>query len=133
MTQAMIGHPTDAQFKHMVSNRLLKNCPVKLDHITIAHSIYGPSIAGVCGKTLRCKPERVEVEYGNVPDDFHRLHKFVKLTANIMFINGIVFLTTLSRILRMATVEYIPSRMAVQLSNSIMKIVKLYAHTGFII
>ncbi len=129
----MIGHPTEAQFKRMVSNRLLKNCPVKPDHITNAHSIYCPSIAGVRGQTVRRKPEHVEVEYSNVPDDFHHLHIFVTLTADIMFINKIAFLTMLSQKLRIAIVKHIPLRTASQLSNSIMKIVKLYARTRFII
>jgi hypothetical protein len=132
-TQAMIGHPTDAQLKHMVSNRLLKKIPLKPDHITNAHSIYGSSIAGVLGKTVRRKHEHVEVEYGNVPDNFHRLHKFVTLTADVMLINRIAFLTALSQKLQMATVEHIPLCTAAQLSNSIMKIVKLYASTGFIV
>jgi hypothetical protein len=33
----------------------------------------------------------------------------------------------------MATIKHIPSRMSAQLSNSIMKIVKLYARTGLIV
>ncbi len=73
------------------------------------------------------------MEYSNVTDDFHCLHKFVTLTANIMFINRIAFLTMLSQKLQMATVEHILLHTAAQLSNSIMKIVKLYACTGFIV
>jgi hypothetical protein len=52
---------------------------------------------------------------------------------NPMFINRIAFLTMLSQKLQMATVEHIPLLTASQLSNSIMKIVKLYARTGFIV
>jgi len=131
--QAMTGHPTNAQFLKMVRNNSIKNCPVKPDHIINAHSIFGPSIAGVRGRTTRQKPERVEAVVGRIPDDFHRLHKFVVLTAGVMFVNGMAFLTTLSRKLRLATVEQLPSRTATQLSNSLIKIVKLYTRTGFIV
>ena len=72
--QAMIGHPTNAQFQEMVRNKTIKNCPIKPKHITNAHSIFGPSIAGVQGKTVRCKPKQVEAELGRIPDDYHRLH-----------------------------------------------------------
>ncbi len=74
--QAMTGHPTDAQFLGMVRNKTIKNCPIKAKHITNACSIFGLSIAGVRGKTVRRKPERVEAEPGLIQDDFHRLHQF---------------------------------------------------------
>jgi hypothetical protein len=51
----------------------------------------------------------------------------------MMFVNGMAFLTTLSRKLQLATVEQLPLRMATQLSNSLIKIVKLYACIGFIV
>jgi hypothetical protein len=95
--QAMTGHPTDAQFLEMVSNKTIKNCPIKPKHITNACSIFGPSIAGVRRKTVRRKPEQVEAEPGRIPDDFHCLHWFVVITADAMFVNGIAFLTTLSQ------------------------------------
>jgi hypothetical protein len=94
--QAMTGHPTDAQFLEMASNKTIKNCPIKPKHITNACSIFGPSIAGVRGKTVRCKPEQVEAEPGCIPDDFHCLHWFFVITADVMFVKGIAFLTTLS-------------------------------------
>jgi hypothetical protein len=50
-----------------------------------------------------------------------------------MFVNGMAFLTTLSRKLRLASVKQLPSCTAMQLSNSLTKIVKLYTHTGFIV
>jgi hypothetical protein len=131
--QAMTGHPTDTQFLKMVCNNSIKNCPIKPKHIANANSIFGPSIAGVRGRTTRQKPERVEAAAGRIPDDFHCLHKFVVLTADVMFVNGMAFLTTLSWKLQLSTVEQLPSRTATQLSNSLIKIVKLYARTGFIV
>jgi hypothetical protein len=94
--QAMTGHPTDAQFLEMVRNKTIKNCPIKPKPITNACSIFGPSIVGVRGKTVRHKPEQVEAEPGRIPDDFHCLHQFVVITVDVMFINGIAYLTTLS-------------------------------------
>jgi hypothetical protein len=88
--QVMTGHPTDAQFVEMVRNNTIKNCPIKPTHITNALSIFGPGIAGVHGKTVHHKPEGVEAEMGSIPNNYHRLHRFVAMTADIMFINGIV-------------------------------------------
>jgi hypothetical protein len=108
--QAMTGHPSDNQSQAMVRSNIIKNCPVKPKHIVNTNSIFGPSIAGVRGKTIRCKPDQVEAAPGRIPNDFHRLHKFVVLTADVMFVNGIVFLTTLSQKLRLATIKQLPPR-----------------------
>jgi hypothetical protein len=129
--QAMTGHPTNAQFLEMVRNNTIKNCPIKPEYISNARSIFGPSIAGVGGKTVRRKPEQVEAEPGCIPDDFHCLHRFVVLTADVMFVNSIAFLTMLSQKLQLSTVEQLSSRTATQPSNSLTKIVRLYARTGF--
>ena len=117
----MTGHPTDAQFLEMVRNKTIKNCSIKPKHITNACSLFGPSIAGVHKKTVRCKPEQVEAEPGCIPDDFHCLHQFVVLTADVMFVNGIAFLTMLSQKLQLGTAKQLPSCTATQLSNSLTK------------
>jgi hypothetical protein len=117
----------------MVRSNTIKNCPIKPTHIANTLTIFGPSAAGVRGKTVRRKPEQVEADPGRIPDNTHRLHKFVVLTADVMFVNSIAFLITLSWKLRLATVEQLPTRTATQLSNSLTKMVRLNACTGFII
>jgi hypothetical protein len=47
------------------------------------------------------------------------------MSVDVMFVNGIAFLTTLSQILQLATIEQLLLRMATQLSNSLMKIALL--------
>jgi hypothetical protein len=128
----MIGHPTDAQFLEMVRINTIKTCPIKPAHMANALTIFGLSAAGVRRKTVFHKPEQVETEPGRIPDDFHCLHKFVVLTANVMFANGIAFLITLSWKLRLATVEQLLTCTVTQLSNSLTKIVRLYPCTGFV-
>jgi hypothetical protein len=117
----------------MVRNNTIKNCPFKPTHITNALTIFGLSIAGVLKKTVHCKPEQVEAEPGCIPDNFLCLHRFVVMTAKVMFVNGTAFLTMLSRKLWLATVKQLPSCTAMQLSNSLIKIFRLYACTGFIV
>ncbi len=124
--QAMPGHPSNAQFQAMGRSNTIKNCPIKPKHIANANSIFRPIIAGVRGITTRCKPSQVEAAPGRIPNDFHHLQKFVVLTANV------AFLSTLFQKLRLATVEQLPTGTACQQESSLTKIVRLYAHTGFI-
>jgi hypothetical protein len=76
------------------------------------------------GKTVRQRPERIEPEYLGNRRDFYRLHHFVTLTTDVMFVNGLAFFTTLGRDIRFGTAEHVPSRTAKQLAKSLMQIIK---------
>ena len=81
-----------------MGQKLLENCPVKLVDVTNTIAIFGLELAGICGRTVQNKPYRVEMDnVVPISRDLDRLHKFVTLTADVMFINGVAFLTTLSR------------------------------------
>ena len=82
---------------------------------------------------MRKKTDRIDTEFISIPHDFYELHKFVTLTVNIMFVNCVAFLTTLSRKIRLFTIEHVPIHTVKQLSISLNKIVQLYARGGFII
>ena len=50
--QAMMGHPTDCDFLGMVRANLITNCPVPATAVMMAHTIFGPDLAGVRGRTV---------------------------------------------------------------------------------
>jgi hypothetical protein len=57
--QVMIRNPSKKDFKGMVSNHLVLNCPVTYVEITNARNIFGPDLAGIHGKTVQGTPEPV--------------------------------------------------------------------------
>ena len=59
------------------------------------------------------------------------MQKIVTLTADSMFVNGIPFLVTFSKNIRLITREYIPNSIAGKLDKSRMKIIMLYNRGGF--
>ena len=50
-----------------------------------------------------------------------------------MFVNGLPFLTTLSRDIRFGTAEHVPYQTVKQLDNYLIKVVTLYAKGGFVL
>ena len=104
--QARVAHNTDEKFKHMVSGKSLDNFSIVANDVNNA---FGPNRPGLRGKTVRQRTERVVPEYLEIPKDFYRLHHFVTLTADVMFVNGILFFTTLSLDIRFDTAEHVPS------------------------
>ena len=84
--------------------------------------------------TVRTKQSRLETEFDiEIPREIYKLSCFVTLTSDVMFVNGIPFLTTLSRNIRVFSVEFILYRTAVQLGRSLIKIVRIYTRGGFMV
>jgi len=106
----MVGNPTDKEFKGMVCEKLITNCPVTVQDVENANRIFGPDLANLRGKTIRTKPEHVRIEYVQIPRDFVELHNYVTLVADVKFVNGLPFLITSSRGLSLVTIEYLKSR-----------------------
>ena len=77
----MVGSPSDDEFASMVST--MRNCPIKRSDIANATAIFCPNRNVSREKTVRRRPERVEVDYIQTPRDYHVLHKFVTLTADL--------------------------------------------------
>ena len=69
----------------------------------------------------------------DTPRYFYQLHNFVTLTSDVIFVNGLPFLTTLSLCIRFGTAEHVPYRTAKRLANSLVKVFKLYAKGGFVV
>ena len=84
---------------------------------------------------MRTKPDRVDTDDNDITiqSDYHRFVAVTLMMADVMFVNGLPFLTTLSRTIRLRTSEYLPTRTAPQLGSSLMKIVRLYARGGFVV
>jgi hypothetical protein len=61
------------------------------------------------------------------------MHKMVTITADIMFVNKILFLFTFSRNIKFRTAEVVPKRTAKSLSQHPEKILIVYARSGFIV
>ena len=110
---------------------MIKNCPFNASDVTNSTKIFGPDLACIRGETVRRKPERVEANYMEIPKDFYKLHKFITLVGDVMFVNKIPSFITMSRKIRMMMAEHTPSRTAPSLAKSLIKVLQLYAKGGF--
>jgi hypothetical protein len=131
--QGMVGNPTDKEFKGMVCERLITNCPITEQDIENANRIFGPDLANLRGKMIRTKPEHVRIEYVQIPWDFGELHKYVSLVADVIFVNGLPFLVTSSRGISLVTIEYLKSRTAKRLIDTLERVIRIYRKAGFIV
>ena len=56
------------------------------------------------------------MDYIQIPRDFIQMHKFITLTANVMFVNDLTFVITFGQGIGLITLEFTPKRTARQLA-----------------
>ncbi len=94
--QAMLGHPTDQDFLEMVCSGMISNCPVTPTAMQNANWISDPDLAGVRGQTIRRLPESETTNHIKILRAILEQHQRVTLADNVMFLNGVPFLISLS-------------------------------------
>ena len=119
--------PSDRELMD-ISIKHLANCPVTRADIIAAKDILGPNLGSLKGKTVRHPNEHVPGGMEGVPHEIMSLHKNVTLCIDIMFINKIPFLVTISRNLKFRTVEALDNRQVPTICKKLQSIVKLYEH-----
>ena len=121
-----VGHSYEQDLKSLVRSHNLDDCSLTIHDVNNAHAIFGHDIAGVRGKTVGQKPDRVVTYYVAVPCDFLVLHKYVTLVTDVCFVSNAKILVTFSRGIKFVTVELISTRTAKQSSKILKRVMKLY-------
>jgi hypothetical protein len=107
--QKIIGHPSTKQFMHIVKENQLPNCPIQVEDIMAAEDVFGKSVSGLKGKTVRSAPAAVPGNSAPLPLGIMEKYRSVTLGFDLMYVNKVVFLVTFSRHIRFGTAERINS------------------------
>ena len=78
--------------------------------VSRADKSYGKDIHALEGETSRTKPKPVVIDYMVMPKNILENNKNITLSIDIMFVNKIPFVTTISRNIKFTTVEVIQKR-----------------------
>jgi hypothetical protein len=131
--QAMVGHPTDQEFLRMVHSGMIVDCPVTPTAVLNSNRIFDPPPEGVRGRTVRTTPESVVLDHITIPRAILERHQWVTLASDVMIVNGVPFLVSISRGLNLITAKYTPSRTAKQLAVGIRRVMDVYSRGGFVV
>ena len=126
-----VGFPSNNDFKSLINNNMILNCPVTVNDVDRANTIYSPIIATLIGKTTRTKYKPVVTDYVGVPPAIINSNKDITLSYDILFVNRIPFYATIRRHIKFTTVEAIPSRKLPQLIKSTQYVLDLYSERVF--
>jgi hypothetical protein len=117
--------------ERILDNNLLSNCPVTTSDIARAEDIFGPDLGSLKGKTVRQTPGSVNVKNIDIPPYILENYGNVTLAADIMFINRLAFLVTISRNMKFSTCEFLKDMKANTILHGILHVIGLYQSRGF--
>jgi len=115
----------------IVEGGSLRNCPIIRADIAAAEDILGPNLGSLKGKTVRRKGAHVPSLVADVPYQIIKMYRNVTLCFDIMFVNKIAFLVTVSRHIRFGTTERLLSRQADVVAKALISVIYFYRQRGF--
>jgi hypothetical protein len=130
--QIMIGQPPNTKhFIQIVTSNHLPNCPVTRADIVAAEHIFRPDVGSLKGKTVRRQPHLakpiIEPLRPKIMSGYHN----VTLAADVMYVNGIPMLVTISQNIHFATIEALPNCNISMLVNGIKAVAMIYKQASF--
>jgi hypothetical protein len=132
--QIMIGRPSTKHFIKIVTSNQLPNCPIIRADILAAEHILRPDVSSLKGKTIRHRPHVTKpVIEPLLAPQIMSCYRRVTLAADVMYVNGIPTLVTVSRNIHFATVEVLPNWNIKMLVSAIKNVVTVYRRASFIV
>ncbi|KAL7564642.1 hypothetical protein ACA910_009330 [Epithemia clementina (nom. ined.)] len=126
-----IGTPSLKDFKMIVQSNVIRNNPVTVEDIDLAEQIFGPDIGSLKGKLTRKRPTPIVNDYIEIPSELIRQHEDVQMCIDTMFINGMPFLTPISRHIMYRTACYLQQQSMDHYWSALQDIFRMYNAAGF--
>ena len=114
-----------------MDSQLIANFPIGHADITAAEQIFGPNLGALKGKTLKHRSVPVAGTIKGVPPTILERFQEVVLAIDLMFVNKVPFLITVSRGLHFGTVEFLTNRQVPTLTTAFTRIDQTYHRCGF--
>jgi len=124
-----LGTPTVKDLKAAIRMNAVANNPITTQDIDLAEKVFGPDISSLKGKTTRQKPIPVVDDHIDIPRELTDAHYHVTLCVDVMKVNTLSFLTTISRHLYYRRAQWIPSHSADHIAEALRSVCRVY-HTG---
>lgn len=112
--------------------RMLRNCPVTREDVMAAEKIYGPNLAGLKGRTTwRSSPPTDDIAITGVPPSILEVHGEVTLSIDLLHVNKIPFLVTISKGIKFCSVSHLSNRNRSTIREALSKVFSAYSSRGF--
>ena len=127
----IVGRPSTVAFLDLLKRNVIANCPVTPADVEAAEHIFGPDIGSLKGKTKRRNPPIVESPVTPVPTNILKRYQKVTLCVDIMYVNRVVMVVSISRNIKFRTIKAIPNNKSGVILKSMQAIIQIYRRNGF--
>ena len=126
-TQQIIGRPSVRDYIRYVENNLIPNCPITRRDILTAEHIFGPDVGSLKGKTSRRQPRGVGLyNHTQIPPGVVDQYRDVIIAVDVLYVNKLPFIATISRYIRFGTVEFLRNQKSTTLTQHVKQVNRLY-------
>ena len=129
--QHVAGHPSNNTLMYAAATNSIKNSPITRRDITLALDMLGKSEYAVRGKTTGTQSEAVTEQLVEVPRTIINHYRNVELSADVLHVNKIPFLATLSRHIHYTTIGALDDMKMVTLEKTFQAVLRAYRVRGF--
>ena len=131
--QHVAGHPSDDTLIYAAVTNSIMGCPITREDVLMALEYLGKSRYAVAGKTTRTHPDEVVPNEALVelPPTILNYYKDVVLSIDILFVNRVPFLATISRNIHYGTIAALPNMKIETLEREIESVMRGYSTRGF--
>ncbi len=128
-----IGSPSIQDYRTVIRTNQIKNCPITTVDIDIAERIFGTDIGTLKGKGKETKPSHIPEDYVKIPQELYESQQAITLCVDGMYVNGIPFLTTVSRRIIYRTAQRLQTQKSECLLQCIKNVAQIYKSGNFTI
>jgi hypothetical protein len=129
--QILMGHPELKDFLRDIDGNSIKNFPITHQDAVNTDTILGRDLGSIKGKTTHCKLERVPGNTMHLPKEILQQYRAITLCVDIMFINKIPFLLSISRNIKFITGTALNNRKEKSIITALKEIHGIYRKRAF--
>jgi len=105
-----IAYPSIRDHTHGIRSNQIKKCQVTPEDIKIWLKMCGDCVHAPKGKCTRKKPRAVSNDHIEIPKEFMETHKGLVPFVDILHVDGVTFLLTLCKSIRLIAIWHIKDR-----------------------
>ena len=126
-----LGYPLVVDLKTIIKTNAIWDNPVTKSNLKLMECLFRPDIPTVKGKTTRQCPLQLVSNVVSIPHELHDAQHDVCLYIDIMYINGMPFLTTISKNIKYCTTMWVVDHTAPTITYLVESVLKLYQQAVF--
>ena len=127
----MLGYPLVVNLKTIIKTNAIQDNPVSKSYVKLMECLFGPDIPAVEGKTTRCHPHQLVSDVVSIPHELCDAQCNICLYIDIMYINGMPFLTIISKNIKYCTALWVGDCTAPTITSLVESVLKLDQQAGF--